>query len=89
MKKHHSFTVGVLLAAAILIVSGCETQPSRVEQNFGSSVRNAIALQTSDPNSGAYGLDGVKAGNSLNEYRGDVAKPEKVERDLIQIRLGK
>ena len=89
MNKHDSFTAGVLLAAATLVGTGCETEPSRVEQSFGSSVRNAIALQTADPDAGAHGLDGVKAENSLKEYRGDVAKPEKVERDLIQIRLGK
>ncbi|MGB5254631.1 MAG: hypothetical protein WBN68_18135, partial [Sedimenticolaceae bacterium] len=62
---------------------------SKVEANFGSSVRNAIALQTADPNSNAPGLDGEKAGAVLQTYRGDVAKPEKVERDLIRINLGK
>ena len=86
----YMWSKGPLLAiVAVLVFAGCESEPSRVEQNFGSSVRNAIALQTADPEQGAYGMDGPLAGASLEQYRRDVAKPEKVERDLIEIRLGK
>ena len=81
--------VSILLAAAVLFGLGCESQPTAVEANFGSSVRNAIALQTAQPGQPVPGLDGVKAEAVLEAYRGDVAKPERVERDLIQINLGK
>ena len=78
-----------LLAVAVLLAGGCESQPSAVEANFGSSVRNIVAVQTAQPGQPAPGLDGNKAEAVLETYRGDVAKPERVERDLIQINLGK
>ena len=78
-----------ILTAAALVLAGCETPPSNVEANFGSSVRNTIVLQTADPGQGAFGLDGTKAEAVLRAYQSDVAKPEKVEREMIQINLGK
>lgn len=81
---------GVLLSISSFVwIAGCQTTPSMVEANFGSSVRNQIALQTAAPNSEVHGMDGTKASVVLGTYRADVAKPEKVERDLIQIKLGK
>lgn len=89
MKTRKLYLGWIGLGLFALVLAGCSTEPSKVEANFGSSVRNAIALQTSDPNNDARGLDGEKAGAVLQTYRGDVAKPEKVERDLIRINLGK
>jgi type IV pilus biogenesis protein CpaD/CtpE len=87
MRKLYLGRIGLGLLG--LIIAGCATEPSKVEANFGSSVRNAIALQTADPNRDAPGLDGEKAGVVLQTYRGDVAKPERVQQDLIRINLGK
>ena len=89
MKKIHSFGVYALVGVACAALAGCASEPSAVEQNFGSSVRNAVALQTAAPETGAYGMEGPKGEVVLETFRKDVAKPEKVERDLIQIRLGK
>ena len=54
--------------------------------DFGDSVRHTIALQT-----GGYsrptGMDAIKAERSLREYQQDVAKPKKVEQELI-LRVG-
>ena len=78
--------IGCICAAIAL--GSCQTPPSRVDENFGSSVRNTIALQT-DPNiQTGYGMDGEKAQAVIDIYRTDVAKPEKVEQDLIEINLG-
>lgn len=79
---------GCWLACVFLTLTGCETPPSAVEANFGSSVRNAIALQTAQPGQRVTGLDGVKGEVVLRTYQSDVARPEKVERDFIQINLG-
>jgi len=88
-KAKHLRTFAVtLLVCPLFTLVGCETPPSVVEQNFGSSVRNAIALQTAPPSEKPSGLDGEKAEAVLEAYRGDVAKPEQAERELIQINLG-
>lgn len=76
-----------ILACALFALMGCETPPSAVEQDFGSSVRNTIALQTMQPGMDAPSLDGEKAEEVLNVYRADVVKPEQ-KRDFIQINLG-
>jgi hypothetical protein len=43
-----------------------------------------IALQTTDPDAGATGLDGEKAENALRAYRGDVGSPKAVESTNVE-----
>lgn len=89
MQTEQTRLTAALAGALIMtLLAGCQSTPSRVEDNFGSSVRNAIAQQTAPEAQTGYGLDGEKAEVILDAYRTDVAEPEEVERDLIQIRLG-
>jgi hypothetical protein len=78
-----------LFPVALTVLTGCESAPTATEQNFGSSVRNMIELQTAEPAEPALGMDGQKAEAVLESYRQDVAKPKEVNRDIIQINLGR
>ena len=82
-------TKGFVLSSVVITLVGCQTEPSRVDTNFGSSVRHVVSVQTAPSNKPTPSLDGEKANTALQVYRKDVAKPEKVERDLIRIDLGK
>ena len=77
------------LPGLLFALAGCETPPSVVEQNFGSSVRNTIALQTAQPGQQTPALDGVKGEAVLRGYQADVASQKTAERELIQINVGK
>ena len=77
------------LLLSILLLTGCESAPTALERNFGSSVRNMIELQTAQPGDRGFGMDGRKAEAVLDRYRKDVADPKEVEQQLIQIHLGK
>jgi len=80
-----------LLAVITVLLLGCETAPEKTAlgQNFGSSVRSMIEMQTARPDDNARGLNGQKGEAVLGIYETDVAQPKKVEQDIIQIRLGK
>lgn len=80
---------GLTLLVAIPLLGGCESTPTELERNFGSSVRNMIELQTAQPGDEGFGMDGRKAEAVLDRYRKDVATPAKVEEDIIQIHLGR
>jgi len=60
-----SFT---LLAVTGFLI-GCAREPTVLDPPFGQSVRQMIAVQTADPSSSSYGLDGTKAINALEAYR--------------------
>ena len=72
---------------ALFVLAGCETPPSALEEDFGSSVRNTIALQTAQPGQETPALDGVKADASFRAYQKEVAQPE-ASRQLININVG-
>jgi hypothetical protein len=82
-------TTKCLIPFILAVLAGCTSAPTVSEQNFGSSVRNMIELQTARANEKGHGLDGQKAEVILDMYRSDVAKPKEVERDIIEINLGK
>jgi len=67
-----------------LLVAACATDQDPDNLRFGESVRNTIALQTNDPNAGAFGLDGEKAEKTMRAYRGDVGQPQSVENASIE-----
>ena len=75
-------------AALAAILAGCQTAPSKVEENFGTSVRHMIAVQTEPSAQTGYGLDGNKAELLLERYRTDAAEPESVEDSSGQIEFG-
>lgn len=84
-----------VVVVAMLSATGCSsTDPVRVEEDFGNSVRNMVNAQIYNPNAAKnppaeppLALDGEKADKVLEAYRGDVYKPEKAERP-ISIRIG-
>lgn len=83
------------MALAVLI-SGCaSTDPVRVEEDFGESVRHMIQAQTANPNppadpaaSPSGGMDGKKSDAVIEAYRKHTSNPGNVERP-ITISIGK
>lgn len=86
----YNFTSKILLVAMVSLLLGCETVPEKtaLEQNFGSSVRAMIEKQTAEPDDKTYGLHGQKGEAVRGIYVKDVARPKKVEQDIIRIELG-
>jgi hypothetical protein len=89
MRKIHmrgTFTIGGMLIA-LVAMSGCETSPSETEADYGNSVRAMVRNQTVNPAPADAATvdtgDGVRAQNTLEVYRTDVARPEEVKKDLI------
>ena len=84
------------LPLLVMLATGCSsvTEPVRVEQDFGNSVRQMIAAQTLNPMTVAnpdpepvMGLDGPKAMGVLQVYREDIAKPAEIQ-NVINISVG-
>lgn len=72
------------------LLGACAHEPTPVERNFGSSVRNMIEAQTYDPSTlSSPSTDTIDNGDGrrleavLEAYRTDVAKPESVREDVI------
>lgn len=80
--------LGVGCLASLVLTAGCANYPEPDNIRFGESVRHTIALQTTDPNAGATGLDGEKAEGALRAYRGDVAAPQDVSAADLSIDMG-
>jgi hypothetical protein len=69
----------IAMALGLLMVTGCASDDEFADPGYGNSVRHMIATQTATPGSSAYGLDGIKAGLTLDKYRKDVANPKDVD----------
>jgi hypothetical protein len=85
---------GAVLSAALLLTACTWSDPVRVEQDFGKSVRNMVKAQTYNPEASRNPpvdppkrLDGTKGNRALETYRGDVARPAEVEQP-IRINIG-
>ena len=87
---------GSVVTALIVVslTSGCATEPTATEADFGNSVRQMIRAQTYNPDTlenpsrePVTGLDGEYAEAVVDAYKGDIAKPEQV-RNEIQINVG-
>lgn len=87
--NHHRHYRTFALLAGIALLTGCESTPTALEQNFGSSVRNMIELQTVQPEDQGIGMDGQKGEAVLENYRKDVAEPQKVQESTLRIQVGK
>ena len=81
----------VTLSAAI---SGCSTEPKRVEADYGNSVSQMVQAQTYNPEAAAstesvpvIGLDGKRAMRTLDALRTDTVRPDDFD-DIIDIELG-
>jgi hypothetical protein len=81
----------VTLSAAI---SGCSTEPKRVEADFRNSINQTVQAQTYNPEAAAstesipvLGLDGKRAMGTLDAMQADTERPEDFD-DVIDIELG-
>jgi hypothetical protein len=77
MGKRSFFLMG--LVALLFIAVGC-AGPSRLESDFGTSVKQAKSNQILDPEAGkniepVSGLDGEAAQVTIEKYRKDFEKP--------------
>jgi hypothetical protein len=70
----------------MLLLTGCASDYSVEDPNFGASVRHMIVVQTTDPNRGASGLDGTKAGAALEAYRQDTGDPKAPDNVTLTLR---
>lgn len=81
--------VGLMALGPGLMLTGCATEPDITDDSdFGQSVRNMIALQTTDTRGTAPGMDAEKASAVLRTYRQQVADPKAMEQEMIDIELG-
>jgi hypothetical protein len=89
------FSGAVSSLSAVLLATACTySDPVRVEQDFGNSVRNMVKAQTYNPEASRHPpvdppktVDGTRGNRALETYRGDVARPEEVKQP-IQINIG-
>lgn len=77
-------TLATLISATL--ISGCATD-SAVEEEFGSSVRHMISQQTQRTGDDAEGVEGEKSRLVYDNFRKDVAKPETVEKNVINLQF--
>jgi len=66
------------------LLGACATNQDWDNPRFGESVRHTIALQTTDPNVGARGLDGEKAELVYRNWRTSVGSPQSVEKANVE-----
>jgi type IV pilus biogenesis protein CpaD/CtpE len=86
-------TVKVMSFTGLLtcvVVAGCSMhEPTRVDENFGNSVRHMVQMQTYNPEAARRPsteppteLDGEKAGAVLDSYRTAVGKPSEIQKPI-------
>jgi hypothetical protein len=84
MTKRLTLMLGLLLGVGLM--TGCQTEPSRSEQEFGDSVRQMVSAQKYQPEEPAAapaGLDGRKAERVMKVYREDVAQPKQIKNEIF------
>ena len=73
------------------LLAGCSMhEPTRVDENFGNSVRHMVQVQTYNPEAARQPstepptqLDGEKGGAVLDSYRSDVGRPSEVQKPMV------
>ena len=77
-----------LLPCAAAALFACSTAtPEKVNESHGESVKNMIVEQTYVEGEATPALDGDKARNVLRAYEQDVSNPQKVEQEVIRVKL--
>jgi type IV pilus biogenesis protein CpaD/CtpE len=74
-----------------VLLAGCDTTGmTRLEEDFGNSVRHMVRVQTYNPEAAERPsteppteMDGERAGAVLEAYRTEVGKPGEVDKPLI------
>lgn len=89
MQNIYKLAVAVFILISVFVTGCSSTDPTRVEADYGNSVRNMVKEQTYDPDAAnnppsepPTSLDGGYAEEVLEAYRGDVSKPEEVRRSI-------
>lgn len=91
MNSKYKTSSAVLTALVIgaTLVSGCASGPTRVEDDFGNSVRAMRQAQTLDPVAAAApdttpitSTDGQRMENALRSYRESVGNPAAIKDDF-------
>ena len=86
--KYNNLTLNLqFLTLLAAVLSGCASEPSATQKEFGSSVKHMISAQTHEPGDEATGLEGEKSRRVMQGYREDIAKPKAVEKQIINIQL--
>jgi type IV pilus biogenesis protein CpaD/CtpE len=93
--KQNPMLTRIFVLSLLVLTAGCTNNLTRVEQDFGNSVRHMINAQIYDPKAAENPptqppteLDGTKGEKVLSTYREDVYKPEKAEQPL-RIQIGR
>lgn len=79
-------TTSSLIAITALVAAGCASAPSPTENRFGHSTRLMVERQSAQSEPApivATALDGELGAAVLETHRQDVAKPEKVETNIV------
>ena len=89
MKTVTSLIKTSVLALFALIIGCASTDPQRVEDDFGNSVRHMVDAQIYDREAAANpsteavtGMDGVQAEAVMDVYRKHIGDPDKVNESL-------
>jgi len=78
---------GLAAAVSLLLAAGCAGDPTKVEEDFGNSVRHMTEAQTANPaapvdNEAIDHGDGTRINAAVEAYRKDVANPQDVKKDV-------
>lgn len=92
IKEVRSMSRMMSLALLGLVITGCgTTEPVWVRADYGLSVKRMVSAQTLNPLVSAnpsrepvMGLDGVKSGGILQNYRKEVSEPAQIN-NIINI----
>jgi hypothetical protein len=92
MRKYRLALFSALLLIGFFLAAGC-AGPSRVEMDFGTSVKLARINQILNPDAEknlnpVYGMDGQAVQNALNRYRKDFEKPPAAPTYILGITPG-
>ena len=99
MTSRDTMTSGFLCITMLMIagavLSGCNSEPKRVEADFGNSVQQMVQAATYDPEAAAstesipvIGMDGKRAIRTLDAMQTDTERAKDFG-DVIDIELGK
>ncbi|MBT8138050.1 MAG: hypothetical protein KJO54_13630 [Gammaproteobacteria bacterium] len=87
--------INILLLISLAALTACAGAPSRLDNNFGDSVRSMVYNQIADPAVAANpdpapveGFDGEKGEVVLHEYQDNVTKPEQISNE-IHLNIGR
>jgi len=92
-KTYGSFGIGMLVMASV-VLTGCNSEPKRVEADYGNSVTQMVQAATYDPEAAAstesvpvIGMDGKRAIHTLDALQTDTERVDKFE-EILDIELG-